>query len=93
MRLSTKEIEIIKDKVKIIFGEAIIYLFGSRIDDTKRGGDIDLYVIPKVNDELFKKKIKTKTILEDILFKPVDIVVFKDKNRLIEIEAIKGTIL
>lgn len=93
MRLSTKEINLIKDTVKKTFGETIIYLFGSRIDDTKKGGDIDLYLIPKVNEELFKKKIKIKTILEDVLFKPVDIIVAKDRNRLIEIEAMKGEVI
>lgn len=90
MRLSTKEINLIKNKVKTIFGETIIYLFGSRIDDSKTGGDVDLYIIPKTNDNMFKKKIKIKTILEDILFKPVDVIIAKDKNRLIEIEAMKG---
>ena len=90
MRLSTKEINLIKNKVTTIFGETIIYLFGSRIDDSKQGGDIDLYIIPKINDNLFKKKIKIKTVLEDALYKPVDIVLSKDKNRLIEREAMKG---
>ena len=90
MRLSTNEINLIKNKVNIIFGETIIYLFGSRIDDDKKGGDIDLYIISEVNEDLFKKKIKLKTILEDLLFKPVDIVIAKDENRLIEKEAMKG---
>jgi predicted nucleotidyltransferase len=93
VRLSIKEINLIKNKVKTIFGETVIYLFGSRIDDKKKGGDIDLYIIAEVNDDLFKKKIKIKTILEDLLFKPVDIVIAKNKNRLIEIEASKGIIL
>jgi predicted nucleotidyltransferase len=90
LRLSTNEINLIKNKVNIIFGETIIYLFGSRIDDDKKGGDIDLYIISEVNEDLFKKKIKLKTILEDLLFKPVDIVIAKDENRLIEKEAMKG---
>ena len=93
MRLSAKEIELIKTNVKMIFGESIVYLFGSRVDDTKRGGDIDLYIVPNTNDNLFKKKIKIKTILEDLLYKPVDIVVAKDKDRLIEKEAMKGIII
>jgi uncharacterized protein len=93
LRLSIQETSLIKNKVQTIFGDSIVYLFGSRVDDTKRGGDIDLYIIPKVSDDLFKKKIKIKTILEDMLFKPVDIVLSKDKNRLIEKEAMKGMIL
>ena len=93
MRLSIKEIDLIKNKVQNIFGDTIIYLFGSRVDDTKQGGDIDLYIIPKVTDNLFKKKMKIKSVLEDILYKPIDIVLSKDKNRLIEKEAMKGIIL
>ena len=90
MRISVKETEIIKSKVHAIFGEAFVYLFGSRVDESKRGGDIDLYVISKTKEDLFKKKIKLKIILEDILYKPVDVIVGIDKNRLIEKEAIKG---
>ena len=90
MRLSKKEVEVIKFQTKKIFGEAEISLFGSRMDENKKGGDIDLYIIPKNKDGLFTKKLKLKTVLEDLLFKPVDVVVAKNKNRLIEKEAIKG---
>ncbi len=44
MRLSDFEIKSIKEVAKKNFGESVkITLFGSRVDDTKRGGDIDLY--------------------------------------------------
>ena len=90
MRLSKKEIKIIKENTKNIFGECKIILFGSRLDDNKKGGDIDLYIIPQNKDNLFEKKLKLKAVLEDIFFKPVDIIVAKDENRLIEKEANKG---
>ncbi len=90
MRLSSKEKEIIKKQIEIVFGDAVIYLFGSRVDDSKKGGDIDLYIVPKISDNLFKKKMKIKAMLEDILYKPVDIIVAKNKERLIEQEALKG---
>ena len=93
MRLSIKEINIIKNKVKIIFGDSLIYLFGSRVDDTKKGGDIDLYIVSKIKDNLFKKKQKLKIILEDVLYKPVDIIVAINKDRLIEKEAIMGVMI
>jgi len=90
LRLSVKEIRLIKSRVESIFGEAVIYLFGSRVDNTKQGGDIDLYIVAKANDNLFRKKQKLKVLLEDLLYKPVDVVVSIDKNRLIEKEAILG---
>lgn len=90
MRLSVSEIALIKKSVEAVFGETSIYLFGSRVDDTKIGGDVDLYLIPQVKEALFQKEMKIKPMLEDILFKPVDIVISKDKSRAIELEAMKG---
>jgi len=93
LRLSTKEINLIKKSVQTIFGEATVYLFGSRTDNQKKGGDIDLYIISKAPEDLFRKKIRLKTVLEDILYKPVDIIVSTDKERLIEQEARRGIVL
>ena len=90
MRLSNKELETIKNHIRNTFGDVAVYLFGSRIDDSKKGGDIDLYIIPSLNENLFQKKRKLKVILEDLLFKPVDIVLSRDQERLIEKEALKG---
>jgi len=47
----------------------------------------------KVQEDLFRKKIRLKTVLEDVLYKPVDIVVSTDKERLIEKEARRGIVL
>lgn len=97
MRLTAKEIDIIKTKVKVIFGDALVYLFGSRAcnkeDRKKVGGDIDLYIVSKTNENLFQKKQKLKIVLEDTLYKPVDVIVSVKKTRLIEQEAIKYGIL
>lgn len=45
MRLSTDQVEAIKQETEHFFGaKAEVWLFGSRVDDTAKGGDIDLYV-------------------------------------------------
>ena len=88
MRLTSKEIKIIKNSIAKIFPKSDIYLFGSRVDDNKIGGDIDLYIISQDNKNSFANKLRLKSILEDLLFKPVDIVISTDKNRLIEQEAL-----
>ena len=87
MRLSKKEVDVIKRKTTEVFGNCSVFLFGSRVDDAKKGGDIDLYVIPKEKTQTFQKKAKLQVMLEDTLFKPVDIVVSYDDTRLIEKEA------
>lgn len=45
VRLKPEEVAAIKESAAEAFGpEATVRLFGSRVDDTKRGGDIDLHV-------------------------------------------------
>jgi hypothetical protein len=45
MRLTAEQIAVIKQNTALIFGEnAQVFLFGSRIDDSKKGGDIDLFI-------------------------------------------------
>jgi len=90
MRLSKKYINTIKKYFKIIFNEGEIYLFGSRVDDAKKGGDIDLYLAVVDYDNLFKKKIKfLSRVKKELGEQKIDIVFNKDPNRLIEQEALK----
>lgn len=61
MRLSLAEIEIIKKSSRQIFGaDTHVYLFGSRVYDDKKGGDIDLFLIPNksLNSRFYQEKIK-----------------------------------
>ncbi|MFB9146898.1 nucleotidyltransferase domain-containing protein [Halomonas alkalicola] len=45
MRLTPEQVAIIHETVAEVLGqEARVYLFGSRVDDRCRGGDIDLYI-------------------------------------------------
>ena len=48
MRLSSNQRTAIVESVRESYGpDAKVWLFGSRVDDTKRGGDIDLLVAAK----------------------------------------------
>jgi len=89
IRLNNKEIDIIKNSITQIFGETEIYIFGSRLKE-KKGGDIDIFIILQNKENLFEKKLKTLVLLEKQLFKPVDLVVHKNFDRIIEKEALKG---
>ncbi len=68
MRLTKYETEVIKNTAYRIWGnEVIIYLFGSRADDSKKGGDIDLFIqIPyDVDpDTLMLNKARFLTIID-----------------------------
>jgi len=45
VRLSEYEIRTIKETAKEIFGKDVkVYIFGSRADLTKKGGDIDIFI-------------------------------------------------
>ncbi|MBT8420136.1 MAG: nucleotidyltransferase domain-containing protein [Gammaproteobacteria bacterium] len=60
MRLTDREIHIIKQKTAECFGaEAAVLLFGSRVDDGARGGDIDLYIeLPAHADKVFARSMR-----------------------------------
>ncbi len=55
MRLSESEINTFKTKLRSLCSDAKLYLFGSRTDDTKKGGDIDLLIVSK---ELTKRDLR-----------------------------------
>lgn len=90
MRLRSDEIDSVKKIITRYFGKSRIYLFGSRLNDDARGGDIDIFVIPENMDELPPKSAKAQFLLENALLKPVDILVHCDFDREIEKEALNG---
>ena len=46
-----EEREIIKKVIKEKIGDVKIYLFGSRVDDNLKGGDIDIYIDKKLSSK------------------------------------------
>lgn len=60
MRLSEAQIQNLTSSIKSIDKDARIYLFGSRTDDQKKGGDIDLAVFSDHLDGMQKSVVKEK---------------------------------
>jgi len=78
MRLSESTRTVIQETVQEVFGfEATVKLFGSRINDDTRGGDIDLLVeLPSVTTELERKILQLITRLQlRIGDQPIDVLV------------------
>jgi len=75
MRLTSRQIEIITEVVFRNAGEeAVVYLFGSRLNDQARGGDVDILI--EMDQQLsWLERARIKMELEQALGLPVDILV------------------
>lgn len=61
MRLSEKQVTLIKSAAAEVLGDqAQVWLFGSRVDDQRRGGDIDLYVELPADMDLQRVALETQ---------------------------------
>lgn len=83
LRLKLKDREVIRDKTRKIFGStARVLLFGSRADDTKKGGDIDLLVEADNLTDSVKKKLMLMTELQfELGERKIDIVTVLKENK------------
>ena len=77
MRLTPREQKIITEAIHALDQEAQIYLFGSRLDDQSKGGDIDLLVISQNLEFADVLKLR-RTILNQIGWQQLDLIIKKD---------------
>lgn len=92
MRLSPYLKKQFIDASKEAFTESELILFGSRIDDSRRGGDFDIAVCSAINREAFTKaKVHffKYLILRDLDL-PIDLVHYDLANDLLKQEIDKG---
>ena len=69
MRLTPDEIAAIKAAATEAFGaDAVVRLFGSRVDDSLRGGDIDLHV----ETDALEDEWRAKGHFENVLFRRIE---------------------
>lgn len=76
MRLQPYEVTAIKGATSAVFGaSAVVRLFGSRVDDALRGGDIDLHIeVDALTDEMHARSLFEKKLFEHIDPQKVDVV-------------------
>ena len=80
MRLSDHERTTIRAVAEAHFGDGcIVRLFGSRVDDARRGGDIDLHLEPLLPEfASFRQEIAFQRAIHDALGdQKIDVVVRK----------------
>jgi len=76
MRLNTQEKNKLILYAKHYFGEDIhLYLFGSRVDDSKKGGDIDLFLETQESISLKTQLEFLVAIYKDITQRKIDLVI------------------
>jgi predicted nucleotidyltransferase len=77
VRLTDHEVAAIKAAAREAFGEsAVVRLFGSRVDDSLRGGDVDLHVeVDPLPDERRAKGRFEDSLFERIEPRKVDLIV------------------
>jgi len=80
MRLNSKQIGIIKTVIYRYDQDAEIFLFGSRVDDNAKGGDIDLLVVSVKIDFSIKLKILAQLMIK-LGEQKIDLIQVANKNK------------
>ena len=75
MRITEHEKNAIVEAVRAVDPDAQVWLFGSRVDDSKKGGDIDIAIFSdKINKDVMQKIKVSQLIRDDIGEQRIDIV-------------------
>ena len=79
MRIKEYEKDVIVEAVKTMDKDARVWLFGSRVNDAKKGGDVDIAIFSdKINKEVMTKIKVRRFICDRIGEQKIDIVTTSD---------------
>ena len=79
MRLSDSERKSIRNIILELDSNAHVYLFGSRVFDDKKGGDIDILIISSVITEKNRRDIKLK-LFDALGEQKIDLLIASDTS-------------
>jgi predicted nucleotidyltransferase len=80
MRLTQQEQKVICDSINKVDPEARILLFGSRVDDLARGGDIDILCLSSEIDRQQRRLIR-REMGDGLAGQKIDLIVASDSSR------------
>ena len=81
MRLSPRYANFFRAEVTALRANAAVYLFGSRTDDTRRGGDVDILVLSAPQLTWEETARIRRRFWEQFGFQKVDLVCFRPEDR------------
>jgi len=80
MRLKNQEADIIKNTIRGFDPKAEIFLFGSRTDDSLKGGDIDILIFSE-SMNLRSKLLLKSSLFEKIGEQKIDVIIEKNHTK------------
>ncbi len=76
MRLDNKELNALEKAIENIDGE--VYIFGSRVDDTRKGGDIDILILSREQPFSLSRRVAVNFFME--CEEKIDVIVMDPDN-------------
>jgi len=76
MRLLQDKIDNLKASISFILPNSKIYLFGSRVDDSKKGGDIDILILANRKLSFIEKAKVEKNFFKQFGEQKLDLISF-----------------
>jgi uncharacterized protein len=81
MRISKEKVAFLKKQITAVYPDAEVYLFGSRVDDTKKGGDVDILVLTDTPSKLSSNNRILISFFKQFGEQKIDLLVENDAHK------------